>query len=98
MLLTKLCIMHFKGFEATARSVCKLYTIKVFIKSDLHTAMYQQGLQEDIDITEYYKTVISYLYVRFINDEMTKKKKKRSSRKVEDTYTICSRASNVELV
>ena len=50
-----------------------------------------------MSITEYYKTVISYLCVRFINDE-TVKKKKRLSRKVEDIYTICSEASNAELV
>ena len=51
-----------------------------------------------MSITEYYEIVISYLCVRLINDEMIKKKKKRLSKKVEDTYTICSRASNIELV
>ena len=29
---------------------------------------------------------------------MIKKKKKRLNRKVEDTYTICSEASNAELI
>ena len=90
--------MCFKGFKATARLAYKLYMIKALIKSDLHTAMCQQGLQGCISVTEYYKTVVSYLCVRLINDEMAKKKKKRLSRKVEDTYTICSGASNIKLV
>ena len=88
----------FEGFKATARLACKLYTIKTFIKSDLHTARCQQELQEYMSIAEYYETVISYLCVRLINDGTVKKKKKRSSRKVEDTYTIRSGASNAELV
>ena len=90
--------MYFEGFEATARLACRLCMIKAFIKSDLHTARCQQGLQGCISITEYYETVISYLCARFINDRTAKKKKKRLSRKVEDTYTICSRASDMELV
>ena len=36
--------------------------------------------------------------MRLINDKTIKKKKKRLSRKVEDTYIIYSGASNVELV
>ena len=90
--------MYFEGFKTTARLVCKSCMIKTLIKSDLHTARCQQRLQECINITEYHETVISYLCVRFINDETAKKKKKRLSRKVEDTYTICSEASNAELV
>ena len=90
--------MYFEGFKAIARLACKSCMIKIFIKSDLHTARCQQRLQECISITEYYETVISYLHARLINDETVKKKKKRSSRKVEDTYTICSGASNAELV
>ena len=68
--------MYFKSFKTTARLVCKSYIIKAFIKSNLHTAKCQQRLQECISITEYYKTVISYLHIRFINDQITKKKKK----------------------
>ena len=90
--------MYFKGFKTTARLVCKLYMIKILIKSDLHTARCQQRLQGYISVTEYYKTVISYLCARLTNDRMIKKKKKRSSREVENTYTICSGASNVKLV
>ena len=90
--------MYFKDFKTTARSVCKLYTIKILIKSDLHTAMCQQRLQGGISVTEYYKIIISYLCARLINDRTAKKKKKRLSREVEDTYTICSGASNTELV
>ena len=98
MLFIKLCIVCFKGFEATAKLVCKSCTIKALIKSDLYTIRCQQGSQGYISITEYHETVISYLCVRFINDETAKKKKKRSSRKIEDTYTTCNGASNVKLV
>ena len=98
MLLIKLYIVYFEDFKATAKSACKLYVIKALIKSDLYTAMCQQGLQKGISATEYYKTVISYLCTRLTNDRTAKKKKKRSSREVEDTYTIYSGASNVELV
>ena len=90
--------MYFEGFKAIAILACESYTIKILIKSDLYTAQCQQGLQGYINIAEYYKTVISYLYIRLINDRTVKKKKKRLSRKVEDTYTICSRASNAELI
>ena len=98
MLFIKLCVIYFEGFKTTAKLACKLCMIKALIKSDLHTVRCQQRSQEYISIAEYYKTVISYSHVRLINDETAKKKKKRSSRKVEDTYTICSRASNAELV
>ena len=90
--------MYFKGFKATAKLARKSYMIKALTKSDLYTAMYQQEPQEYISITEYYETVTSYLCARLINDRTAKKKKKRSNRKVEDTYTICSEASNTELV
>ena len=98
MLLIKLYVIYFEGFKATARLVCRLCMIKTLIKSDLHTARCQQRPQRYISITEYHKTVISYLYTRLINDGTAKKKKKRLSRKVEDTYTIYSGASNTELV
>ena len=98
MLFIKLYVVYFKGFKATARLAYKSYITKALIKSDLHTARCQQGSQECISITEYYKTVISYLHTRLINNETAKKKKKRLSRKVEDTYTICSKANNTELV
>ena len=98
MLLIKLCVIYFKGFKATARLACESYMIKVLIKSDLYTARCQQGLQECISVTEYYETVVSYLCTRFINDRTAKKKKKRLSREIEDTYTICSGANNAELV
>ena len=90
--------MCFEGFKTTAKLVCKPCTIKTLIKSDLYTARCQQGLQECISITEYHETVTNYLRTRFINDRTAKKKKKRSSRKVEDTYTIHSEASDAELV
>ena len=90
--------MYFKGFKATARLACRSYIIKALTKSDLHTARCQQGPQGCISITECYETVISYLYTRLINDGTAKKKKKRSSRKVEDTYTIHSGANDAELV
>ena len=91
-------MMYFEGFKATARLVCRSYMIKTLIKSDLYTARCQQRLQGYISIIEYYKIIISYLCARLINDKMAKKKKKRSSREVKDIYTICSRASNAELV
>ena len=98
MLFIKLYVIYFKDFKTTARLAYRLYIIKTLIKSDLYTARYQQRSQEYMSITEYYRTVISYLCMRFINDKMTKKKKKRLSRKVEDTYTIYSEASNIKLV
>ena len=90
--------MCFKGFKTTVKLVCELYTIKALIKSDLYTARCQQGPQGCISITEYYETVISYLCMRLINDKTTKKKKKRLNREVKDTYTICSGASDAELI
>ena len=87
MLLIKLCVVYFEGFKTTARLACKLCMIKTLIKSDLY-----------ISVTEYYEIIASYSCMRLINDEIMKKKKKRLSRKVEDTYTICSGASNGELV
>ena len=90
--------MCFKGFKTTVRLVCGSYMIKALTKSDLHTARYQQRLQGCISIAEYYETVASYLCVRLINDRTAKKKKKRLSREVKDTYTICSGASDIKLV
>ena len=60
MLLIKLCVVYFEGFEATARLTCGPYTTKALTKSDLHTARCQQGPQGCVSITEYHKTVTSY--------------------------------------
>ena len=73
--------MCFEDFKATARLVYKLYMTEALIKSDLHTARCQQGLQECINITEYYKTVTNYSCTRLINDETAKKKKKDQAEK-----------------
>ena len=68
--------MYFKSFKTTVRSVYKLYMIKILTKSNLYTTIYQQESQKNMSITEYYKTDISYLYIRLINNRTAKKRKK----------------------